>query len=41
MKFLVKFWISNISNFLKKKNNSFAEFFVKSSDTYNKTRQKF
>jgi len=37
----VKFWISNISNVLKKKIHSFAEFFDKISDPYNKTTQKF
>jgi len=37
---LMKFWISNISIFLKK-NHSFAEFFDKISDPYSKTKQKF
>jgi len=37
----VKFWISNISIFLKNKNHSFAEFFDKISDPYKKTTQKF
>jgi len=32
----VKFWISNISNFSEKKQNSFAEFFDKISDPHNK-----
>jgi len=35
----VKFWISNISNVLKKKTHSFVEFFDKISDLYNKTTQ--
>ena len=34
---LLKFWISNISIFLKKKTYSFAEFVDKTSDLYNKT----
>jgi len=38
---MLKFWISNISIFLKEKNQSFAEFFDKISDPYNKTKQKF
>jgi len=36
---LLKLWISNISITLKKK--SFAEFFDKISNPYNKTTQKF
>jgi len=38
---LVKFWNSNISNFLKKKSHSFVEFFDKISDPYYKITQKF
>jgi len=38
---LLKFWISNISIFIEKKNYSFAGFFDKISDPYNKTTQKF
>jgi len=37
----VKFWISNISNLLKKKNRSFAKLFDKISHPYNKRRQEF
>jgi len=37
---LLKFWISNISFFLKK-NHSFAEVFDEISDPHNKTTQKF
>jgi len=37
---LLKFWISNISTFLEK-NHSFAEFFDKNLDPYNKTTPKF
>jgi len=37
----LKFWFSNISTFFEKKNHSFAEFFDKISDPYNKTTQKF
>jgi len=36
----LKFWISNISIFLKK-NNSFAKYFDKILDPYNKITQKF
>jgi len=35
----LKFWISNISIIFEKK-NSFAEFFDKFLDPYNKTTQK-
>jgi len=38
---MLKFWISNISIFLKEKSHSFVEFFDKISDPYNKTTQKF
>ena len=38
---LVKFWISNISNFLEKKNHNFAKFFDKISDPYNKKHKNF
>jgi len=41
MEFVLKFWISNISISFEKKNRSFAEFFDKISDPYNKTTQKF
>jgi len=37
----LKFWISNITIFFKEKNHSFAEFFDKIFDPYNKTTQKF
>jgi len=36
---LLKFWILNISIFFEKKNHSFAEFFDKITDPYNKTKQ--
>jgi len=38
---LLKYWISNISIFFEKKTHSFAEFFDKISDPYNKATQKF
>jgi len=41
MEFVLKFWISNISIFFEKENHSFAEFFDKISDAYNKTIQNF
>jgi len=37
---LLKFWFSNISICFEKKNHSFAEFFDKISDPYNKTTKK-
>jgi len=37
----LKFWISNISIYLEKKNHSFAEVFDQISDSYIKTTQKF
>jgi len=37
---LVKFWISNISNF-PKKNHNFAEFFDKILDPYNQKHKNF
>jgi len=39
--FFLKFWISNISIFFRKKNHSFAEFFDKILDPYNTTTHKF
>jgi len=38
---LLKFFISNISIFFDRKKYSFAEFFDKISDPYNKTTQKY